>query len=68
MKGYIVLLINYIWLDWDLLSSNKNLILQQWKKKNNDEEQEAYKKNNFVVLSADYKNMLLNKIQLTNEK
>ena len=40
----------------------------EWKKKLDETDKETYNTNNFVVLSADYKNMLLNKIQLTNEK
>ena len=42
--------------------------LDEWKKKLDETDKETYNTNNFVVLSADYKNMLLNKIQLTNEK
>ena len=39
-----------------------------WKKKLDETDKGTYNTNNFVVLSADYKKMLLGKIQLTNEK
>jgi hypothetical protein len=42
--------------------------LNEWKKRFDEGEQEILNTNNFVVLSADYKKMLLDKIQLTNEK
>ena len=42
--------------------------LNEWKKRFDEEEQEIINTNNFVVLSADYKKMLLDKIQLNNEK
>ena len=42
--------------------------LNEWKKRFDDGEQEILNTNNFVVLSADYKKMLLSKIQLNNEK
>ena len=42
--------------------------LNQWRKRFEDEEQEILKTNNFVVLSSDYKKMLLDKIQMSNEK
>ena len=42
--------------------------LNEWKKRFDGPEQEILSTNNFVVLSADYKKMLLDKIQFTNEK
>ena len=42
--------------------------LNEWKKRFEEGEQEIRNTNNFVVLSADYKKMLLDKIQLNNEK
>lgn len=42
--------------------------LNEWKKRFDGPEQEILSTNNFVVLSADYKKMLLDKIQSTNEK
>ena len=42
--------------------------LKEWKKKFNESDQEILNSNNFVVLSADYKKMLLDKIKSTNEK
>ena len=42
--------------------------LNQWRKRFEDEEQEILKTNNFVVLSSDYNKMLLDKIQMSNEK
>ena len=42
--------------------------LNEWKKRFDEGEQEIINTNNFVVLSADYKKMLLDKIQLNNEK
>ena len=48
------------------IRNKRNLV--EWKKKFNETDQEILNSNNFVVLSADYKKMLLGKIQLTNEK
>ena len=48
------------------IHNKRNLV--EWKKKLNETDQEILNSNNFVVLSADYKKMLLGKIQLTNEK
>jgi len=42
--------------------------LNQWKKKFDQTETNLLNVNNFVVLSADYKKMLLDKIRMTNEK
>ena len=42
--------------------------LNDWKKRFDETENEILSTNNFVVLSADYKKMLLDKIHLTNEK
>ena len=42
--------------------------LNEWKKRFDGAENEILSTNNFVVLSADYKKMLLDKIQFTNEK
>lgn len=42
--------------------------LNEWKKRFDGAEQEFSSTNNFVVLSADYKKMFLDKTQFTNEK
>ncbi|MEC7173055.1 MAG: hypothetical protein VXW04_00950, partial [Bacteroidota bacterium] len=42
--------------------------LNEWKKRFDEGEQEITNTNNFVVLSADYKKMFLDKIHLNNEK
>ena len=42
--------------------------LNEWKKRFEGAEQELINTNNFVVLSADYKKMFLDKIEFTNEK
>jgi hypothetical protein len=42
--------------------------LNQWKKKFDQTKTNLLNVNNFVVLSADYKKMLLDKIRMTNEK
>jgi hypothetical protein len=42
--------------------------LNEWKKHFKNEDSSVLDSNNFVVLSADYKKMLLDKIQFTNEK
>ena len=42
--------------------------LNEWKKRFDGAEQEFTSTNNFVVLSADYKKMFLDKTQFTNEK
>ena len=42
--------------------------LNDWKKRFNGLDREILSTNNFVVLSADYKKMLLDKTQFTNEK
>ena len=42
--------------------------LNEWKKRFDGAEQEFSSTNNFVVLSADYKKMFLDKIKFTNEK
>ena len=42
--------------------------LNEWKKIFEEREDELLNINNFVVLSADYKNMLLNKTPFTHEK
>ncbi len=42
--------------------------LNEWKKRFDGTEEEILSSNNFVALSADYKKMLLDKTQLTNEK
>ena len=42
--------------------------LNEWKKKINNEEHQLDKKNNFVVLSSDYKKMIMNKKLLFDEK
>jgi hypothetical protein len=42
--------------------------LNDWKKRFDGAENEILNTNNFVILSADYKKILLDKIQYTNEK